>query len=340
MINTEEIIGFEALYNAMELCKKNVLWKDSVAWFYHNQIRELLKLESELKNKTYRQRKVHYFNITEPKKRTIMSTHYRDRIIQRSVDENLIKPKLEKMLIYDNYACQSGKGTEMARDRLKCFMQRHYRKYGVDGYILKGDIKGYYPNMRHDIVEKVMRRTFGDDYKYLEYIMDCFPGDIGYNPGSQIVQEVGLLMLNDMDHMIKEDLKIKGYGRYMDDFVLIHHDKNTLQNARKDIENHLQTLDMSLNEKKTQIYHLKDGVLYLGYIFRLTDTGKVIATLNPKTVKHERKKLFRMSNLVKKGKMTKDRVDEHYYSWKSSVSYGNTTKMLQRMDQYYKNLWR
>lgn len=341
MIDEEQLIGFEALYESMELCKKRVMWKDSVACFYHNYIRELLKLETELKNGTYKQRRPYFFEATEPKRRMIMSTAYRDRIVQRSLDENLIKPYLEKMLIYDNYACQRGKGTKMARNRMKCFMQRHYRKYGTEGYILKGDIKGYYPNMRHDIVERVMKETFGEDYKHLEKTMSYFPGEVGYNPGSQIIQDVGLLMLNSMDHLVKDILRIKSYGRYMDDFILIHQDKSALIDARKELENHITDLGMALNEKKTNIYKLTDGVLYLGYIFRLTETGKVVATIEPSKVKHERKKLRRMVNLVNKGVLPKETVEEHYKSWRSTVeSFGNTYKVLQRTDKYYKDLWR
>lgn len=337
----EQIFGFEALYNAMNLCKRKVMWKDSVACFYHNYVRELLKLEEELKNGTYVQRKPIFFEVTEPKRRMIMSTAFRDRIVQRSLDEYLIKPKLKRILIYDNYACQKGQGTKMARNRLKCFMQRHYRKYGTEGYILKGDLKGYYPNMKHDEAENVMKETCEEDYKYLENTMHYFPGRIGYNPGSQIIQDVGILILNDMDHMVKEKLKIKSYGRYMDDFILISDDIEELKNAKIEIEKHLAKKGMSLNEKKTKIYKLTDGMLYLGYIFRLTATGKVIATIDPNKVKHERRKLRRMVNLAKKGKLTKARVDEHYRSWRSTVlSFGNTHKVIQRTDKYYKELWR
>lgn len=335
----EELIGFEALYDSMQLCKKRVMWKDSVASFYHNHIRELLRLESELKNGTYTQRKPNFFEIREPKYRVIMSIAFRDRIVQRSLDENLIKPKLSKMLIYDNYACQVGKGTNKARDRLKCFMQRHYRKHGTNGFILKGDVEGYYLNMIHATVEQTLLMTFDEDYKHLKYTMDNFQGDIGYNPGSPIIQDVGLLMLNDMDHMIKHELKIKGYGRCMDDFVLIHENKEYLKTCKKKIEEHLSTINMKLNTKKTKICSLTNGILYLGFFFRLTDTGKVVVTINPKTVKHERKKLRRMVNLVKAGKLTKERVDEHYRSWRQSMSYGNTYKVLKRMDKYYKDLY-
>lgn len=59
-------------------------------------------------------------------------------------------------------------------------------------------------------------------------IIDSFDGEVGLGLGSQISQIMELLVLNDLDHYIKERLKIKYYIRYMDDFILIHPDKEYL----------------------------------------------------------------------------------------------------------------
>lgn len=140
-MDVEEIIGFEALYESMTKCVKNVLWKDSVAYFYHNWATEILKLERELHNGTYKERKAKFFTITEPKVREIMSIAFRDRVYQRSLNDVAIYPAVTKSFIYDNHACQKGKGTHKARKRMECFLQRFYRHHGSDGYVLKCDIK-------------------------------------------------------------------------------------------------------------------------------------------------------------------------------------------------------
>lgn len=56
-------------------------------------------------------------------------------------------------------------------------------------------------------------------------VIDSFEGEKGLGLGSQISQIMELLVLNDLDHFIKERLHIKHYIRYMDDFILIHSDK-------------------------------------------------------------------------------------------------------------------
>ena len=321
-MDVEEIIGFEALYESMTKCVKNVLWKDSVAYFYHNWATEILKLERELNNGTYKERKAKFFTITEPKVREIMSIAFRDRVYQRSLNDVAIYPAVAKTFIYDNHACQKGKGTQKARKRMECFLHRFYRHHGSDGYVLKCDIKGYYPNMRHGVAKSVLRKYLDDDvYRMAAEILDNFPGEVGFNPGSQIIQIVGIAALNEMDHFIKERLGIKYYQRTMDDFILISESKEKLEYCLECIREILAKMDMQLNQDKTKIYTLKEGFKYLGFYYRLTDTGKVIITMDPKKVKHERKKLRRMVGLVKKGKKTRKRVDEHFEN------------------EFYKNLW-
>lgn len=340
-MDIEEIISFEALYNSMNKCVKGVLWKDGVASFYHNWIRELLRLERELHTETYRERKPIFFTLTEPKIREIMSIAFRDRIYQRSLNDVAIYPATTRTFIYDNFACQQGKGTEKAKERLKEFLRRFYRKHGTEGYVLQCDIKGYYPNMRHDVAKEILRKYLDDEvYQLAAEILDNFPGEVGFNPGSQIIQIVGITALNEMDHFIKERLRIKYYIRYMDDFLLISNDKKQLEHSFECIKEILANMDMELNLKKTSIYPITKGIKFLGFYFKLKDTGKVVVSIDPKKIKHERRKLRRMANLVKKGLKSREKVDEHFESWKVHASYGDSYKMIQNMNSFYDSLWR
>ena len=62
--------------------------------------------------------------------------------------------------------------------------------------------------------------------------------------------------------MIKERLGIKFYGRYMDDFYLIHHDKEYLQYCLEEIRKFLVSLGLELNQK-TAIFPLTQGINFL-----------------------------------------------------------------------------
>ena len=64
----------------------------------------------------------------------------------------------------------------------------------------------------------------------------------GVGLGSQVTQTTQLTLLNGLDHYIVEDLKIKVYGRYMDDAVLAHESKSYLKFCKVKIGEFLGTL--------------------------------------------------------------------------------------------------
>lgn len=338
----DQVASFEALMRSTSKCLHGVKWKDTPAAYSLNEIEENLRLEKQLEKGTYKQRRPRRFKVTYPKERDIVSVAFRDRVFQRSLNDNIIYPRISKSFIYDNMACQHGKGPDKARDRLKCFLQRYYRKHGIEGYVLKCDIKGYYPNMSHKVVRDCFKKVIdGWTYEQALTVLDGqYDGETGYNPGSQMIQIAGIGILNSMDHFVKETLHIEYYMRYMDDFILIHHDKQYLLECKARLAQMLMSLDCQFNTKKTNVTPLSDGIEFLGFHFRLTETGKVVMTLNSKNVKHERKKLKKLVGLVKKGKRTKEKVDECYESWKNHASKGDSYKLLQRMDRYYRDLWR
>lgn len=320
----EEVIGHEALYESMMKCKRTVLWKDSTAHFYLNDISELHKLYRELHDGTYRPRKGHIFMITRPKQREALAISFRDRVFQRSLNDNLIYPELAKHLIYDNCACQKGKGTDFCRDRLKAHLQKFYRKHGLNGYILQCDIAGYYPNMRHEVADNLFKKYLPSAQAEVvsKILQDQYSGDIGYFPGSQLLQLVGIAALNGIDHFIKEKLCVKHYIRYMDDFLLIHASRAYLAICKEKITKELAQIGFSLHPLKTKLFSVAKQFKYMGFLFRLTATGKVLMFVDPKLVKATRKEVRKMR------KVAPERVKERLRIWQDYASRGSSRRVL------------
>ena len=335
-----DVTGYEALYKSMMKCKKGVMWKDSTAHFCLNGLTEVMKLEQSLMDGTYKERPGKTFTVYEPKKREILSISFRDRIYQRSLNDNIVYPVMAKSFIYDNCACQKGKGTDFAMNRLNAHLQRYYRKYGKEGWVLQCDIKGYYPNMPHEVAEKKFAKHL-DEWTFAEVkkILDNFEGEVGFNPGSQLIQIAGISVLDEIDHFIKEKLRVRYYLRYMDDFLLISDDKEFLRSCLENIKEYLKERGFELNEK-TSLYRISQGIKFLGFRFILTDTGKVIRLIKTESVKRERRKLRKLVRLAKKGKLTRKKVDQCYESYKAHARRGNTWKMLRRLDKFYEELWK
>mgnify|MGYP003377279742 FL=1 len=76
-------------------------------------------------------------------------------------------------------------------------------------------------------------------------------------------QILAIFYLNDLDHYIKEELKIKYYIRYQDDFCLMHPSKQYLKECKRKIEYFLAKEKLKLNQK-TRIYSNKNNYLFLG----------------------------------------------------------------------------
>lgn len=334
-------ISFEALYESSQKCQKGVIWKDSVAAYSLNALERTIKLADALKDGSYESREPYHFYITRPKLRLAASICFKDRVYQRSLNDNAIYPQLTRSFVYDNGACQKNKGTDFTRKRLTAFLQKAYRKHGTVFYVLQCDIHGYYPNMHHDVVEEYFRKHLDGSSaeRAISVLREQYPGDIGYNPGSQMLQLAGISVLNNLDHFIKERLRIKYYVRYMDDFILLHPDRKYLEKCQAAIAAELIKIKMELHPDKTRIFPISDGLRFLGFDFKLAETGKVVKTLPSSAVKLERKHLRHLVELAKAGRIPKWKVNQCLESWEAHAKKGNTYHVRMKMREFYDGLW-
>lgn len=151
----------------------------------------------------------------------------------------------------------------------------------------------------------------------------------GFPIGNMSSQMFAILYLNELDHFIKEKLHIKHYIRYMDDGVLIHHDKEYLKYCLKEIEKMLSKYKLELNSK-TKIDSIKNGLDFLGFRFYIIN-GKVIMKLRNSTKKRFKKRAKVLNELLNSGKITRKEYDEALASYKGHLKWGNCTNL------FYKN---
>lgn len=337
----EDAIGFEPLYRSALKCRNGVLWKDSVAAYYHRAVERTDKLVNDLQSGKYKAAPPKHFRVTSPKLRDIASIAFRDRVYQRSLNDNVVYPIMTNGFIHDNYACQHGKGTDPARERLKEFLRRHYRKYGSRGYVAQFDIHGYYPNMRHDVAEENFREKLPDwcYNRVIRIMREQYDGDVGYNPGSQLIQIEGISLPNRIDHVVKEELHAKYYIRYMDDLIIIHENREFLERCTESVKAEFAKLGFEVNDKKTRIYRLEKGIPFLGFRFSLTETGKVLMIADPAKIKTARKKYARLVRKAGRGEIDRESVDASWQTWIDHIGKGNSYKLTKRMNEWYQKLW-
>lgn len=141
-----------------------------------------------------------------------------------------------------------------------------------------------------------------------------------------------------IDHdRLKEKLHIRYYGRYMDDFFLIHPDKEYLQYCLTEIQAFMASLGLELNEK-TQIFPLRHGMDFLGFHTYLTDSGKVIRKLRHSSVKKMRAKLRRWEKEYPTGLVTREEILQSWQAWDAHAAHGNTWTLRQQVRDRVQNI--
>ena len=157
--------------------------------------------------------------------------------------------------------------------------------------------------------------------------------------GNHTSQWFAVLYLSGMDHMIKERLGIKMYGRYMDDFYLIHPDKDYLRYCLEEIKKYLVPLGLELNQK-TAIFPLTQGIDFLGFRTYLTDTGKVVRKVRRESKNRIQRKLKKYRHLLDEGRIDFETILQSYSSWTGHAEHGNSYHLIRKTDNLFFNLFK
>lgn len=215
-----------------------------------------------LRNRNFQIGVYNTFTIYEPKKRIVVSLNLQDKIINHLVSSFILVPAIEPCLINGNVASRKGFGTRKGLEMAYNFhriCKIKYKKY----YILKCDISSFFKSINHDILKQKLKKRI-KDMKALDIVFKIIDGDTsGLNIGTMSSQTLAVFYLNDLDHFIKEVLKIKYYVRYQDDFLLFHPSREYLKYCLKKIIEFLNNENLILN-KKTRIYSSNDNFIFLG----------------------------------------------------------------------------
>ena len=129
MTNYEKICDFHNLYKTHQAARRGKREIREVIEFEMNLAGNLTQISRELKNGTYKMSGYYSFMVHDPKEREIHALHYKDRVVQHCICDEVLAPLLERKLIYDNAACRSGKGTHFAMKRLNRFLHEFYKKW-------------------------------------------------------------------------------------------------------------------------------------------------------------------------------------------------------------------
>lgn len=244
-----------------EICQ-NTRNKRKVARYKEFKCINIFRVYHILKTKSYTAEKPFVFTLYEPKERRIESQTMEDKLINHLVSRYILYPAILPCLLDINVASRVEKGTSAGLKYFKEFNRICKIKYG-QYYILKCDINKFFQNIDHEILKKKVERRIKDK-DALDIVFKIIDNEEkGLGIGKMTSQVLAIFYLNDLDHYIKEDLKIKYYIRYQDDFLLFHESKEYLKECLEKIKTFLEKEKLTLN-KKTRIFKNTNNYIFLG----------------------------------------------------------------------------
>lgn len=287
---------FKAYYDARCNKRNTISQLEFELDFEHS----LFQLYEELSTWTYTIGQSICFIICDPVKREVFASSFRDRIVHHLI-YNYIYNFFDRRFIHDSYSCRLNKWTHYGIKRLDYFIRSCSQNYTKDCYILKLDIKSFFMSIDKTILkQKITEKLSSFEYSSLDkkrlfsllyhiidhdptqnYLFkwntsdyDWFPKEKslfhgGDNKGIPIwnltSQLFANIYLDDFDKYMKYELWIKYYGRYVDDFIIIHQDKEYLKSLLPIIKTYLtEKLQLTLHPNKIYLQHYSKWVKFLG----------------------------------------------------------------------------
>jgi hypothetical protein len=261
----------------------------------------LVQLCEEINNGTYEIGRSIAFIVDKPVKREIFAADFKDRVVHHLIIGKL-NHLFEKQFIHDSYSCRVGKGTHFGIQRIDSFIRQCSVNYTNDCYILKLDLQGFFMSINKNILFAKLEKFIKEKYQATDKDLiiklckqvifndptknciikgnksdwDALPlnkslfhskPNCGLPIGNLTSQVFANFYMDSFDHFVKHDLKIRYYGRYVDDFVIVHEDKEYLRNFIPKLSEYLQSvLQTTIHPKKIYLQHYSKGVKFLGTV--------------------------------------------------------------------------
>ena len=296
-------IALEDVFEAYYECRKNKRRTMNAISFELDFEREIVQLWQDINSGSYKIGRSIAFIVKYPVQREVFAANFRDRIVHHLVISK-INALFEQEFIVNSYSCRIGKGTLYGVKSVESMIKECSGNYSQDCYVLKLDIRSFFMSMDKTILYKMLSMFIKERYHnqdkdiLLQLIkqivfhkpekhciikgsrsdwngLPCYKSlfwsdeNCGLPIGNLTSQVFANFYLNQLDKFVSEVLKIPYYGRYVDDFVLIHQNKEELLKAKKKIESFLKSrLKLTLHPQKVYLQHYSKGVKFIGAVIK------------------------------------------------------------------------
>lgn len=296
-------ISLEEVFKAYYDCRQNKRRTLNALAFEADYERRLIDLWTSINDGTYQPGRSITFIVTKPVKREVFAADFKDRIVHHLII-NKLNHLFEEEFIEDSYSCRAGKGTQYGIKRIAKNIYDCSEQYTKDCYILKMDIFSFFMSIDKQLLFKRLETFINEKYQEADKKLlvdlvqkivctnpqdNCFiKGDIkdwdglppskslfkvnkskGLPIGNLTSQIFANFYLNAFDHFVKDVCDVEYYGRYVDDFVIVHPDKEYLLHLKQRMQEFIKKdLLLTLHPRKVYLQHYSKGVKFIGAVIK------------------------------------------------------------------------
>lgn len=289
-------------------CRRNKRQSASAQAFEANAERNLCALRAELLSQTYQPGRSICFVVTHPKPREVWAADFRDRVVHHLL-YNSIAPRFIARFDAGSAACIPGRGTLYAAQRLEHDVRSITQNWSRPAYYLKMDLANFFVAIDKRVLQAQLHTKVTEPYwrwlsdtvlmhdprtdfelrgdpRLLQRVpahkrLINAPPDTGLPIGNLSSQFFANVHLNALDQFAKHQLCARYYGRYVDDFYLLHESAQWLNSALARINTFVpQRLGAQLNPRKTILQPLDRGIDFVGHVikpWRRTTRNRTVA---------------------------------------------------------------
>lgn len=284
------------LVKAWEDCRRSKRSTASAKAFAADIERNLCRLRARLLDGSYQPGRSKCFVITHPRPREVWASGFEDRVVHHLL-YNHIGPRFEASFDIGSAACIKGRGTLYAAQRLEHDVRSITRNWSRPAFYLKCDLANFFvaihkPTLQTQIHTKVPEpfwRRLADtvlmhdpraDFEQQAHAslqarvpphkrLLLAPAQCGLPIGNLSSQFFANIYLNALDQFVKHKLRARYYGRYVDDFYLLHESPQQLNEWLAAVTAYVpERLGVHLNPRKTIQQPLERGIDFVGHVIK------------------------------------------------------------------------
>lgn len=339
-MDMNDTFTLEEVLDAYYECRRNKRRTVNQLIFEADYESNCVALCQDLNNGTYEIGRSITFVVTRPKMREVFAADFRDRVVHHIIIRR-IGHLFEDVFIEDNYNCRKDKGTLYGILRLKDMVRKCSEDYTRDCWIGKFDMQGFFMTIHKPTLWKMLEaflyeRLPKGEFRLIaplvkQVVMHCpekncyrksplemwnnippnkslfsVGDDYGLPIGNLTSQIFANFYLHEFDVWMSG--KFTWYGRYVDDFYVLAHDKRDILNSIPEMRKYLEEkVGVKLHPDKVYLQHYSKGCKFTGSVVKRERTY-----VGNTTVSNMMEKIKELNGLVADGREPCMEETEHF----------------------------